>query len=60
MYEEPVSGGIGGSVPEVSAAQVSLAGCVKREQRTGDQQLWRYQITWWKDAFSFVPGQDNR
>ncbi|TKS78472.1 Glutamate-rich protein 3 [Collichthys lucidus] len=59
MYEEPVSGGTGGSVPEVSAAQVSLAGCVKREQRTGDQQLWRYQITWWKDAFSFVPGQDN-
>lgn len=36
-------------MPKVSAAQVSLAGCAKREQRTGDQQLWWYQITWRKE-----------
>lgn len=59
MDEEPVSGSRG-PVANVSAAQVSPSGRVKREQRTGDQQLWTYQIAWWKDTFSSVPGQDHR
>lgn len=33
---------------------------VKTDHRTGDQQLSRYQITWWTEAFNFKPGQDNR
>nr|XP_008274652.1 PREDICTED: glutamate-rich protein 3-like [Stegastes partitus] len=55
MDEEPVSGGGGGPEPKVSAAQVSPAGRLKGEQRTGDQQLWPDQITCWRDSIPAQP-----
>ncbi|KAI9540306.1 hypothetical protein NQZ68_042116 [Dissostichus eleginoides] len=58
MDEETVSAG-GGSVPKVSAAQVSAAGRVKRAENRRST-AWRYQIAWWKETFSCLAGQDNR
>lgn len=58
MDEETVSAG-GGSVPKVSAAQVSVAGRVKRAENRRST-AWRYQIAWWKETFSCLAGQDNR